>query len=75
MSNNAERQTRRYLRKRDLRLRYGYKSDRSIERACGDGRLPKPDMYLKRFPLWLESALDEFDNKATRAHRQKGRRR
>jgi hypothetical protein len=58
---------RRYLRKKQLRVRYGYESDRSIERAVADGHLPKPDLYMGRFPLWAEDALDAHDARAARA--------
>jgi hypothetical protein len=33
---DTETRQRRYLRKKQVRLRYGYESDRSIERAVGD---------------------------------------
>lgn len=58
----------RYLRLEDLRIRYGYKSKRSVERAAKDGRLPPPDLYLSgRFPLWAEQTLDAHDRAAARA--------
>jgi len=34
---------------RSTRVRYGYESDRSIERAVADGHLPKPDLYMAAF--------------------------
>jgi hypothetical protein len=62
-----ERKLRRYLRKKQLRERYQYESDRSIDRAVKAGRLPQPDLYMGRFPLWGEETLDEHDRAATRA--------
>jgi hypothetical protein len=70
-----EKKERRYLRKKQLRVRYGYESDRSIERAVEDGRLPAPTMYVGRFPLWAEDTLDAYDAKAARALRSKRGRR
>ena len=64
---HEEKRERRYLRKKQLRARYGYESDRSIERAVGDGRLPRPTMSLGRFPLWAEDILDAHDARAARA--------
>jgi hypothetical protein len=62
-----EERQRRYLRKKQLRVRYGYESDRSIERAVADGYIPKPDLFMGRFPLWAEDALDAHDARAARA--------
>jgi hypothetical protein len=62
-----EKKLRRHLRKKQLAARYGYDSDRSIDRAVKDGRLPPPDMYVGRFPLWSEETLDAHDAKAARA--------
>jgi hypothetical protein len=64
---HEEKRERRYLRKKQVRVRYGYESDRSIERAVGDGRLPRPTMSLGRFPLWAEDILDAHDARAARA--------
>jgi hypothetical protein len=41
----------RYLRISDLAERY-QTTPRTIERMSRDGRLPRPDLYLGRFPLW-----------------------
>jgi hypothetical protein len=62
-----ERKLRKHLRKKQLAARYGYDSDRSIDRAVKDGRLPPPDMYVGRFPLWGEDTLDAHDASAARA--------
>jgi hypothetical protein len=56
-----ERKLRRYLRKKHLRDRYGWESDKSVDRATKDGRLPPPDTYNGRFPLWSEETLDAHD--------------
>jgi len=57
-----ERKLRRYLRKKHLRVRYGWESDKSVDRAWKDKRIPPPDLYQGKFPLWLESTLDEYDD-------------
>jgi hypothetical protein len=51
-----------YLRKKHLRIRYGWESDKSVDRAVKNGQLPEPDTYNGRFPLWLESRLDAHDD-------------
>ena len=56
-----ERKLRRYLRKKHLRDRYGWESDKSVDRATKDGRLPPPDTYNGRFPLSSEETLDAHD--------------
>jgi hypothetical protein len=53
-----EKQPRRYLRRKHLRERYGWESERSVDRAIRDGRLPPPDLIQGRFPLWDEYKLD-----------------
>jgi hypothetical protein len=58
-----------YLRKKQVALRYGNVNERTIPRMVADGRLPPPDLYSSRFPLWLESSLDAHDRK--RAHAAK----
>jgi predicted DNA-binding transcriptional regulator AlpA len=58
----------RYLRRRDLLARYGYLSDRSIDNAISDGRLPPPTLYMSRFPLWREDILDAHDAAIASAH-------
>jgi hypothetical protein len=62
-----ERKLRRYLRKKRVRERYGYESDRSIDRAWKDGRIPPPTIYQGRYPLWDEELLDAHDAAAARA--------
>lgn len=62
-----ERKVRCYLRKKQVRDRYGYESDRSIDRAVAQNRLPPPDIYQGRFPLWSEETLDDHDAECARA--------
>ncbi len=60
--------SKRWLRKRDLRLRYGDITDRTIERMVKDGRLPPPEFPLRnKFPMWDEARLDEHDRTMVRA--------
>jgi predicted DNA-binding transcriptional regulator AlpA len=54
-----------YLRKRQVRTRYGEVSDRSIDRMVQDGRLPKPKYFGgNRIPYWSETELDVNDRAA-----------
>ena len=55
-------QPRRYLRKRDVRNRYNWRSDISVDRAVKRGDLPEPDLRLGSAPLWLEQTLDAHDD-------------
>jgi hypothetical protein len=64
---DSERRPKRYLRKKAIAARYGNIHERSIARMVGDGRLPPPDLYNGRFPLWSEDMLDRHDRKATQA--------
>jgi predicted DNA-binding transcriptional regulator AlpA len=54
---------RRYLRKKAVAERYGV-HERSVDRMKTDGRLPPPDFYNGRFPLWDEAKLDASDRRA-----------
>jgi hypothetical protein len=58
------RKPKRYLRKRQVAERYGNVNERTIPRMIADGRLPPPDLYNGRFPLWGEDTLDAHDRKA-----------
>jgi predicted DNA-binding transcriptional regulator AlpA len=51
-----------FLRKRVVAERYGVNT-RTIERMSIDGRLPPP-IYIGKFPLWDEEALDASDRAA-----------
>jgi hypothetical protein len=63
----GERKPKRYLRKKQVARRYGDVHERTIPRMVADGRLPPPDLFNGRFPLWSEDLLDAHDRKATRA--------
>jgi hypothetical protein len=65
----VERRPKKYLRKKAVAKRYGDVNERSIPRMVADGRLPPPDLYNGRFPLWAEDTLDAHD----RAQRSKPR--
>jgi predicted DNA-binding transcriptional regulator AlpA len=47
----------RFLRRKEVAERYGI-DVRSVERMAKDGRIPKPDCYAGRFPLWNEEGLE-----------------
>ena len=64
---NERTPSKRYLRKKAVRDRYGYQSERSVDRAVKDGRIPPPDIYQSRFPLWREDSLDSHDAALARA--------
>jgi hypothetical protein len=56
------RKPRRYLRKSDLCLRYGWKAGLSVDRNWKEyGTIPPPTIYRGRFPLWDEAILDAWD--------------
>jgi hypothetical protein len=57
--------TKRWLRKRDVRARYGNVVDRTVERAVRDGRLPPPEYpFGNRIPLWNEETLEAHERAA-----------
>jgi hypothetical protein len=64
------RRSRRYLRKRQVALRYGV-DERTVDRMTRDGRLP-PYIYLRgsKLPLQDEDELDRLDDDAKAAARQ-----
>jgi hypothetical protein len=52
----------RYLTKEDVRIRYGWASKISVDRAWQRFRtLPAPTIYQGRRPLWDEAVLDAHD--------------
>jgi hypothetical protein len=56
------RKPRRYLRKVDLCVRYGWKAGLSVDRNWKEyGTIPPPTIYRGRFPLWDEAVLDAWD--------------
>jgi hypothetical protein len=64
--------SKKYLRKAAVSVRYGV-TNRSIERMTTDGRLPPPDRFLGKCPLWDEAKLDAADKAATVAARPRDR--
>jgi hypothetical protein len=54
-----------YLRKKGVAARYGV-DPRTVPRMVKDKRIPPPDLYNGRFPLWDEATLDASDREAAR---------
>lgn len=54
----------RYLRKRQLRERYGNISEKTADRWRKLKRIPQPDFYQGNIPYWSEHRLDQADRKA-----------
>jgi hypothetical protein len=62
---STEKSTKRWLRKREVRARYGNVVDRTVERAVRDGRLPPPEYpFGNRIPLWNEETLEARERDA-----------
>lgn len=62
---DAKRAKKRWLRKRQVRERYGDCCDRTLERAVRDGRLPPPEFpFGNRIPFWSEEALEAHERTA-----------
>jgi predicted DNA-binding transcriptional regulator AlpA len=62
-----------WLRKKQLRARYGNCSDRTIDRMVKANKLPTPQYPLgNKIPFWSEQALDQSDKAAAAAHRAGG---
>jgi predicted DNA-binding transcriptional regulator AlpA len=55
--------SKKYLRKAAVAERYSIDA-RTVDRMASDGRLPPP-IYITKFPLWDEEALDACDRAAT----------
>jgi hypothetical protein len=61
----------RWLRKAQVRQRYGNISDKAVERHVAAKRLPPPEFPLgNRIPMWDEDVLDENDRRAALARRE-----
>jgi hypothetical protein len=59
-----------WLRKRQVRERYGQVSDRTVDRWVRAGRLPAPQYPVRNaIPMWIEAELDESDAAAAAAYR------
>jgi hypothetical protein len=62
---------RRWLRKAQVRARYGDISNKSVERHVAAKRLPPPEYPLgNKVPFWDEDGLDENDRAAALARRE-----
>jgi hypothetical protein len=58
----SDHQFTRYLTKEDVRIRYGWESKISVDRAWQVySTPPAPTLFLGRRPLWAEHVLDEHD--------------
>jgi hypothetical protein len=52
----------RWLRKRQMRERYGNVADRTVERAVKDGRIPPPEYpFGNNIPMWAEDVLEAHE--------------
>jgi hypothetical protein len=57
-----KRTKRRWLRKKQLRERYGDVVDKTIERAVKDGRIPPPEFpFDNKVPFWDEETLEAHE--------------
>jgi hypothetical protein len=59
-----------YFRKWQLAARYGV-TLRTVERMVADGRLPPPDLYLGKFPLWGDKSIIANEKRAAAERRPK----
>jgi len=53
-----------YLRKRQLAARYGVHV-RTIDRMVDDGRLPRPDIFMGKLPMWSDETIAANERRAT----------
>ncbi len=58
-----ERKLKRYLRKKQLADRY-QTCTRTIDRMAKDGRLPPPDFYNGKLPMWDEEKVEAAERAA-----------
>jgi len=56
----------RYLRKKAVAERYGV-TTRTVETMVQDKRIPAPDLYNARSPLWREDKLNRADKEVAKA--------
>jgi hypothetical protein len=55
----------RWLRKRQVRERYGDVTDRTVERAVKAGRIPPPEYpFNNKVPMWAEDVLEAHERNA-----------
>jgi predicted DNA-binding transcriptional regulator AlpA len=60
-----------WVRKRQVRERYGNCSDRTIDRMVDSGKLPPPQHPLgNKVPFWSEAELDASDKAAAAAYQR-----
>jgi hypothetical protein len=59
-----------YLRKAQFAARYGI-TIRTLERMIDNGRLPKPDFFLGRLPVWSDEAIIANEKRAAAERRPK----
>jgi hypothetical protein len=60
----------RWLRKAQVRARYGNISNKSVERHVAAKRLPPPDYPLgNKIPMWDEDKLEQNDRQAALTRR------
>jgi predicted DNA-binding transcriptional regulator AlpA len=64
-----EPKTKRYLRKRQLSERYQC-TTRTVDRMSQDGRLPAPDFYSGKMPMWDEAKVEAAERAAVRTSKQ-----
>jgi hypothetical protein len=63
--------SKRWLRKAQVRARYGGISNKSVERHVAAKRLPPPEFPLgTRIPFWDEDKLEETERQAALARRE-----
>jgi hypothetical protein len=53
-----------YFRKRQLATRYQVVT-RTIDRMVRDGRLPPPDLFNGRAPLWSDTIIESNERRST----------
>jgi hypothetical protein len=58
----------RYLKKKDLARRYG-NCIKTVERMWKEGRIPPPDIWNAKSPLWSEDSLEKHERQNLTAPR------
>jgi hypothetical protein len=57
-----------YLKKKDLARRYR-NTIKTVERMWKDGRIPEPDIWNAKSPLWSEASLEKHERENLTAPR------
>ncbi len=60
-----ENKAKRFLRRKQLAARYST-CTRTIDRMVEDGRLPEPDFYIGKLPMWSEEKIEAQERAAMR---------